>query len=111
MLFGRNQKNPITIADKQVEKWTYSTCGYCSTGCSIEIGTNKEGIPVSSRGVGSADVNQGKLCLKGIFEHELLNPEGWLIVEHPGEIDLSGLLYFYEHRKYGRVNFSFFHLG
>jgi anaerobic selenocysteine-containing dehydrogenase len=76
MLFGRNKKNPITIADKKIEKWTYSTCGYCSTGCSIEIGTNKEGIPVSSRGVGGADVNQGKLCLKGIFEHELFESAG-----------------------------------
>jgi len=76
MLFGRHKKNPITIADKKVEKWTYSTCGYCSTGCSIEIGTNKDGIPVSSRGVGGADVNQGKLCLKGIFEHELFESPG-----------------------------------
>ncbi len=76
MLFGRNKKNPITIADKKVEKWTYSTCGYCSTGCSIEIGTNKDNIPVSSRGVGGADVNQGKLCLKGIFEHELFESSG-----------------------------------
>ena len=76
MLFGRNKKNPITIADKKIEKWTYSTCGYCSTGCSIEIGTNKEGIPASSRGVGGADVNQGKLCLKGIFEHELFESAG-----------------------------------
>ena len=76
MLFGRNKKNPITIADKKIEKWTYSTCGYCSTGCSIEIGTNKEGTPVSSRGVGGADVNQGKLCLKGIFEHELFESAG-----------------------------------
>ena len=76
MLFARNKKNPITIADKKVEKWTYSTCGYCSTGCSIEIGTNNDGIPVSSRGVGGADVNQGKLCLKGIFEHELFESAG-----------------------------------
>ena len=47
---------------------------------------------------------------KLVFEHELLNPQGWLIVEHPGEIDLSGSMHFYEHRKYGRVNFSFFHI-
>ena len=76
MLFARNKKNPISIADKKVEKWTYSTCGYCSTGCSIEIGTNIDGLPVSSRGVGGADVNQGKLCLKGIFEHELFESSG-----------------------------------
>ena len=76
MLFGRNQKNPIKMADKGVVKWTYSTCGYCSTGCSIEIGTNSEGKPVASRGVGGADVNRGKLCLKGIFEYEVFEAIG-----------------------------------
>jgi anaerobic selenocysteine-containing dehydrogenase len=76
MLFGRNQKNPITIADKQVVKWTYSTCGYCSTGCAIEIGTNQAGKPVANRGVGGADVNRGKLCVKGIFEHEIFEAQG-----------------------------------
>ncbi len=45
-----------------------------------------------------------------IFENKLLNPQGWLIVEHPGELDLSKSLHFYEHRKYGKVNFSFFHM-
>ncbi len=46
---------------------------------------------------------------KLIFEHELLNPNGWLIVEHPAEISFTESAHFYEHRKYGRVNFSFFH--
>ncbi|MFK5857129.1 MAG: 16S rRNA (guanine(966)-N(2))-methyltransferase RsmD [Bacteroidota bacterium] len=45
-----------------------------------------------------------------VFENELLNSDGWLIVEHPREIDFSESLHFYEHRKYGRVNFSFFHI-
>jgi predicted molibdopterin-dependent oxidoreductase YjgC len=76
MLFGRNKKNPIKMADKGVVNWTYSTCGYCSTGCSIEIGTNAEGQPVASRGVGNADVNRGKLCLKGIFEYEVFEASG-----------------------------------
>ncbi len=71
MLFGRKQKNPIQIADKGVVEWKYTTCGYCSTGCSIEVGLNGEGTPVASRGVADADVNRGKLCIKGIFEHEL----------------------------------------
>ena len=44
-----------------------------------------------------------------IFKNKLLLPEGWLIVEHPGELDLSKQPHFYEHRRYGRVNFSFFH--
>ncbi len=71
MLFGRNQKNPIKIADKGVKEWKYATCGYCSTGCTIEVGLDKKGEPVASRGLADAKVNQGKLCIKGIFEHEL----------------------------------------
>ncbi len=76
MLFGRAKKNPIKLPGKDVEKWVYTTCGYCSTGCSIEVGINGEGKPVSTRGVGSADVNRGKLCVKGIFEHEIFDAKG-----------------------------------
>jgi len=71
MLFGRKQKNSITIADKGVVEWKYATCGYCSTGCSIEVGLDEDGEAVASRGLADADVNRGKLCVKGIFEHEL----------------------------------------
>ena len=71
MLFGRKTKNPIKIADKGVREWRYATCGYCSTGCSIEVGLNADNEPVASRGVADADVNRGKLCIKGMFEHEL----------------------------------------
>ncbi len=76
MLFGRSKKNPIKIADKGVVEWKYAACGYCSTGCSIEVGLNAEGKAVASRGVADADVNRGKLCLKGIFEHELFDSAG-----------------------------------
>lgn len=76
MLFGRKKKNPIKIADKGVVEWKYTTCGYCSTGCSIEVGLDESGEAVASRGVGGADVNRGKLCLKGIFEHELFRSAG-----------------------------------
>ncbi len=43
-----------------------------------------------------------------VFENKLLNKDGWLIVEHPREIDFSEQDHFVEHRKYGKVNFSFF---
>jgi len=76
MLFGRHKKNPIKIADHGVTEWKYTTCGYCSTGCSIEVGLNDKGEAVTSRGVDDADVNRGKLCLKGIFEHELFRSDG-----------------------------------
>ncbi|NOR42917.1 MAG: molybdopterin-dependent oxidoreductase, partial [Gammaproteobacteria bacterium] len=42
-----------------------------STGCSIEVGLDEDGEAVASRGLADADVNRGKLCVKGIFEHEL----------------------------------------
>ncbi len=76
MLFGREKKNPIKIADKGVVEWKYATCGYCSTGCSIEVGIDHKGKAVASRGVADADVNRGKLCIKGIFEHELFKTAG-----------------------------------
>ncbi len=76
MLFGRKQKNPIKLADPGVKEWKYTTCGYCSTGCSIEVGLNEKGEAVTTRGVSDADVNRGKLCLKGIFEHELFRSAG-----------------------------------
>lgn len=71
MLFGRKTKNEIILPVKPVEKWVYTTCGYCSTGCSIEVGVNQAGKAVTARGVSDADVNRGKLCLKGIFEYEV----------------------------------------
>ena len=71
MLFGRRKKNPIHIPVKPVERWVYTTCGYCSTGCSIEVGVDADGKAVTARGASDADVNRGKLCLKGIFEFEL----------------------------------------
>ncbi len=44
-----------------------------------------------------------------IFENKLLKQDGWLIVEHPKHIDLSNQPFFSEKRRYGKVNFSFFH--
>ncbi|MCP5335420.1 MAG: nitrate reductase [Oceanospirillaceae bacterium] len=76
MFFSKKEQNPIRIADKKVAEWKYTTCGYCSTGCSIEVGLDKEGRAVATRGNANADVNRGKLCIKGIFEHELFDAAG-----------------------------------
>lgn len=43
-----------------------------------------------------------------VFEHKRLNPDGWLIIEHPRSVDFTACRYFHSHRKYGKVNFSFF---
>ncbi len=76
MIFGRKNRKPITIADKKVVEWKHTTCGYCSTGCSIDVGINEKGDAVSCRGSAGADVNRGKLCIKGIFEYEMFDAAG-----------------------------------
>ncbi len=76
MLFGRRKKNPIILRDKGVVDWKYATCGYCSTGCSIEVGLDAQGEAVTTRGVADAPVNRGKLCIKGITEASLFNSAG-----------------------------------
>ncbi|MFL0796445.1 MAG: nitrate reductase [Cellvibrionaceae bacterium] len=76
MLFGRRNRKPIVIPQKQVKEWKYTTCNYCSTGCSIEIGLGDDGKVVTSRGHAGADVNRGKLCIKGLLEHELFESPG-----------------------------------
>ncbi len=76
MLFGRRKKNPITLPDKGVLEWKYATCGYCSTGCAIEVGLNAEGEAVTTRGVADAPVNQGKLCIKGLTQAGIFTAAG-----------------------------------
>ena len=76
MLFGRRKQNPIVLRDKGVVQWKYATCGYCSTGCSIEVGLDAGGKAVTTRGVADAPVNRGKLCIKGITEAGILHASG-----------------------------------
>jgi len=45
-----------------------------------------------------------------VFDNKRLNPGGWLIIEHPKSVDFSEAEHFHSHRKYGKVNFTFFHL-
>ena len=43
-----------------------------------------------------------------ILNKNLLNSEGVLIVEHSIENQFNEIAGFYQHKKYGAVNFSFF---
>lgn len=72
MLLRENGSQSGVIPRKKIDRWVYTTCGYCSTGCGIEVGV-KDGRAVSVRGTDGHPVNRGKLCLKGIFEFEALN--------------------------------------
>lgn len=44
---------------------------------------------------------------ENVFNNRLLKPDGWLIIEHSREYDFSKNPHFYDHRKYGKLNFSF----
>lgn len=43
-----------------------------------------------------------------IVNSNLLENEGWLIIEHPKEIKMNHIPGFFDKRNYGKVNFSFF---
>lgn len=43
-----------------------------------------------------------------VFDKDLLKEDGLFIVEHDRTIDFSQHPHFKEHRKYGKVNFTFF---
>lgn len=45
--------------------------------------------------------------VENVFANGLLKPDGWLVMEHPKEYDFSQHPNFYEHRKYGKLNFTF----
>ncbi len=43
-----------------------------------------------------------------IFQHQILNPNGIFILEHPKEFSFEDHPHFWQHRAYGKVNFTFF---
>jgi 16S rRNA (guanine966-N2)-methyltransferase len=43
-----------------------------------------------------------------VFERKMLRPEGIFILEHDKSLDLKDEPGFFDHRHYGKVNFSFF---
>ena len=46
-----------------------------------------------------------------VWDLDLLNAGGWLVIEHDRHHDFPGHPGFFDHRKYGKVNFSFFRKG
>jgi anaerobic selenocysteine-containing dehydrogenase len=63
-----------TASGKIPDKWTPTTCGYCSVGCGMLIGV-KDGKAVTVRGDVKHPVNHGRLCPKGLSEHYMIESE------------------------------------
>jgi 16S rRNA (guanine966-N2)-methyltransferase len=56
----------------------------------------------------SFSITQFERIAKTVFERHLLLEEGFLIIEHPKQTDLSQLTYFEHSKRYGGSVFSFF---
>ncbi len=73
LLTGREVSADDTFDN--VVDWHYSVCGYCSFGCGLEIGVDSDGTAVAVRGNGRHPTNAGRVCVKGLYEHKILNDE------------------------------------
>jgi anaerobic selenocysteine-containing dehydrogenase len=62
-------------ASRVADRWTRTTCGYCSVGCGMLIGT-RDNRAVAVRGDAAHPVNRGKLCPKGLSEHHTIAASG-----------------------------------
>lgn len=69
--FGNDAEYGYTAESRVPERWVKTTCGYCSVGCGMKIGV-KDGEAVTVRGDEEHPVNLGKLCPKGLSEHQFL---------------------------------------
>jgi len=54
------------------------------------------------------DLKGIEIIVENVFSNQLLKPSGWLVLEHPKTYDFEQHSNFYEHRKYGKLNFTFF---
>src|SRR5690606_24872724 len=65
----------VTSARNVADAWVATTCGYCSVGCGMLLGT-RAGRVVTVRGNPDHPVNRGWLCPKGLSEHHTIDAEG-----------------------------------
>jgi len=56
------------------DEWVRTTCGYCSVGCGMLLGV-KGGRAVTVMGDPDHPVNSGRLCPKGLSEHQTIHVE------------------------------------
>jgi anaerobic selenocysteine-containing dehydrogenase len=62
---------------RAADRWVRTTCGYCAVGCGMYIGV-KDGRAVAVQGDPDHPVNAGRLCPKGLCEHQTITADGRL---------------------------------
>ncbi|MGH9022913.1 MAG: molybdopterin oxidoreductase family protein [Acidimicrobiia bacterium] len=60
------------------DRWVRTTCGYCSVGCGMYVGV-RQGRAVAVAGDPDHPVNRGRLCPKGLSEHQTIAAPGRLV--------------------------------
>ncbi len=73
--YARDPEFGYISESRVADTWTKTTCGYCSVGCGMLIGT-RDGKAVAARGNPDHPVNLGKLCPKGLSEHHVVGAPG-----------------------------------
>jgi len=73
--YARDERFGVVAEQKIPDTWVKTTCGYCSVGCGMLIGV-RDGKAVAVRGDPDHPVNDGKLCPKGLCEHETISADG-----------------------------------
>lgn len=69
--YGDDPSVGYITESRVADTWTKTTCGYCSVGCGMLVGT-ANGKAVTVRGDPDHPVNRGKLCPKGLSEHLMI---------------------------------------
>ena len=77
MSYALDDRAGVLHQTRAPDRWVRTTCGYCSVGCGMLLGV-KDGKAVSVAGDPDHPVNAGRLCPKGLTEHETLAAEGRL---------------------------------
>ena len=72
-------QGPVS-ASRAATSWVRTTCGYCSVGCGMLVGV-RDGRAVAVQGDPAHPVNRGRLCPKGLCEHQMIAADGRLT--HP----------------------------
>lgn len=69
-------RGPVSES-RAVDQWVRTTCGYCSVGCGMLLGV-RAGRAVAVQGDPDHPVNRGRLCPKGLCEHQMIAADGRL---------------------------------
>ncbi|RRA49604.1 molybdopterin oxidoreductase family protein [Acidipila sp. EB88] len=73
--YSKDPRFGYVSESRVADTWTRTTCGYCSVGCGMLVGT-RDGKAVAARAIDTHPVNRGKLCPKGLSEHHILAAPG-----------------------------------